>query len=60
MDRCQEMSQTTPTMTLVDAKATAHRGHGESVAAAREDTAGTSAGLVTVAAGNPAVDMVQD
>ena len=60
MDRCQEMSQMTPTRTLVDANATAHRGQGTTEVATRDDDAGMAAATVEVGAGGARVDMLQD
>ena len=46
MDRCQEMSHWTPTMTLVDAKATASSGQGTTDAAVDDAAAGIAARAV--------------
>ena len=60
MDRCHEMSQRTPTMTLVDANATAHRGQGATEAAARDRGAGTATPAAEVGAAKASVDMLQE
>ena len=59
MDRCQEMSQTTPTRTLVDANATAHRDQGTTRDVALDDVADMATPAVGAGAAGARVDMLR-